>query len=167
MELLRAQSILHKRGVDIDTWFAGYNNSNDYQASLENYSEANGLVGMAHFVGHRDQIYDGLRKMNLGVVTARDEAFGRVTIEYMLMKMPVIGSRSGATPELIREGITGELYELGDVTALADLIEGYIKHPELLASQGEAAYLDATERFSAENNAERIYERIVDVLSPK
>ena len=167
MELLRAQSILHKRGVDIETWFAGYNDGSDYRASLEEYSKANDLEGLTHYVGHSDQVYDGLRKMNLGVVTARDEAFGRVTIEYMLMKLPVVGSRSGATPELVRQGVTGELYELGDVTALADLIEGFVKQPELLVSQGEAAFLDATERFSAERNADRIYEQIVDVLSSK
>ena len=167
MELLRAQSILHERGVDIDTWFAGYQDGSDYQTSLKAYAKANGLVEMVHFVGHSDHVFEALSKMNLGVVTARDEAFGRVTIEYMLMKMPVVGSRSGATPELIREGVTGELYELGDVTALADLIEGYVKHPELLISQGEAAFREATERFSAESNVERIYEQFVDVLSSK
>ena len=167
MELLRAQSILHKRGVDIETWFAGYSDGSDYRVSMEEYSKANGLVGLAHFVGHSDQVFDILQTMNLGVVTARDEAFGRVTIEYMLMKMPVIGSRSGATPELIKEGITGELYELGDEAALADLIENYVRNPELLVSQGEAAAFDVAERFSAESNAEKIYELIVDAISSK
>ena len=60
MELLRAQSILHQRGVDIDTWFAGCQDGSDYQASLEEYSKANGLVEMVHFVGHCDHIFEVL-----------------------------------------------------------------------------------------------------------
>lgn len=167
MELLRAQCTLHKRGVDIDTWIVGTCNDKDYLKSLQDFSNDNGLDEMTHFVGHAVKVFDVLQKMNLGVVTAHDEAFGRVTIEYMLMKMPVIVSRSGASPELVKSGQTGIIYELGDVEALADGIEKYCSSPDLLVSQGEAAFSDATERFSAGSNMEHIYNQIVEVLSSK
>ena len=38
------------------------------------------------------------------------EAFGRVTIEYMMAGLPVIGRNGGATPEIIKENETGMLY---------------------------------------------------------
>lgn len=167
MELLRAQCALHKRGFDIDTWFVGTCNDKDYLKSIQDYANDNGLEGMTHFVGHVDNVFDVLQKMNLGVVTAHDEAFGRVTVEYMLMKMPVIVSRSGASPELVKSGRTGFIYELGDVEALADGIECYCSSPDLLVSQGEVAFFDATERFSARSNMEHIYNQIVEVLSSK
>lgn len=167
MELLRAQCALHKRGIDIDTWFVGTCNDKDYMKSIQDYANDNGLDGMTHFVGHADKVFDVLQKMNLGVVTAHDEAFGRVTVEYMLMKMPVIVSRSGASPELVKSGQTGLIYELGDVEALADGIERYCSSPDLLVPQGEAAFSDATERFSAGSNMEHIYNQIVEVLSSK
>jgi glycosyltransferase involved in cell wall biosynthesis len=167
MELLRAQCVLHKRGIDIDTWFVGTCNDKAYLNSIQDYANDNGLVGMTHFVGHVDKVFEVLQKMNLGVVTAHDEAFGRVTVEYMLMKMPVIVSRSGASPELVKSGQTGLIYELGDVESLADDIESYCFNPDLLVSQGEAAFSDATERFSAGSNMEHIYNQIVEVLSSK
>lgn len=167
MELLRAQFALHKRGIDIDTWFVGSCNDKDYLKSIQEFANDNGLDGMTHFVGHTDKVFDVLQKMNLGVVTAHDEAFGRVTVEYMLMKIPVVVSRSGASPELVKHGITGLIYELGDVEALADGIESYCSSPDLLVSQGEAAFSDATERFSAGSNMEHIYNQIVEVLSSK
>lgn len=167
MELLRAQCALHKRGIDIDTWLVGTCNDKAYLNSIQDYANDNGLAGMTHFVGHVDKVFEVLQKMNLGVVTAHDEAFGRVTIEYMLMKMPVIVSRSGASPELVKSGQTGLIYELGDVEALADGIQSYCSHPDLLVSQGEAAFSDAIEHFSAGNNAEHIYNQIVEVLSSK
>ena len=36
-------------------------------------------------------------------MASRAEAFGRVTVEYMLKGIPVIGARSGATTELISD----------------------------------------------------------------
>ena len=164
MELLQAQSLLHKRGIDIDTWFVGSSNDTAYYEAIKKYVLSNGLDNMAHFVGHSNRIFDVLQQKNLGVVAARDEAFGRVTVECMLMKMPVIASRSGGSPELIKPGVTGDLYDLGDVDALANLIEKYDKHPELLAEQGHNAAIDVVERFSAVNNAENIYKQIVDVV---
>ena len=164
LELLKAQFLLHKRGIDIDTWFVGSANDIAYYESMKNYVVSNGLDGMVHFVGYSDRIFDELQQKNLGVVAAHDEAFGRVTIEYMLMKMPVVASRSGANPELIKPGVTGNLYNLGDVNALAYLIEEYVQHPELLANQGLCAAKDATERFSAINNAKMIYKQIVDAF---
>ena len=95
--------------------------------------------------------------MNLGVVCARDEAFGRVTIEFMLMHMPVVVSDSGANPELIAHGKTGAIYPLGKVEMLANAIENYVHHPELLQSQGDEAAEVAKRDFSAEKNAELIY----------
>jgi glycosyltransferase involved in cell wall biosynthesis len=47
--------------------------------------------------------------MNIGLMCSRDEAFGRVTIEFMLHKMPVIASNSGANPELVINRINGDI----------------------------------------------------------
>lgn len=164
MELVQAQVVLHKRGVDLDTWFMGSCNDESYLSLIQEYAEANGLKERVHFVGQVDCVFDVLQNMNLGVVTARDEAFGRVTVEYMLMKMPVIVSRSGASPELVKHGVTGLIYELGDVEALANGIDSYCSSPNLLVSQGEAAYSDAVERFSAGSNMEHIYNQIAELL---
>ncbi len=50
------------------------------------------------------------------------EGLGRVTVEAMLDGLLVIGARSGATPELIREDYNGWLYSPGDAKELADQI---------------------------------------------
>ena len=164
MELLQAQSLLHQRGIDIDTWFVGSFGEKSYYETLKDYVQSNDLDDLAHFVGHSNRVFDILQQMNLGVVTARDEAFGRVTIEYMLMQMPVVVNQSGANLELVEVGVTGGSYELHDVESLADRIEQYVCHPNLLKSQGEAASRIARERFSAGQNAELIFEQIESVL---
>lgn len=159
LELLKAQTILRERGIEIETYFYGTSRQ-DYLEQMQQYIVANRLDDIVHIEGHESDVFGVLKEMNLGVVTARDEAFGRVTIEYMLMHMPVVVSNSGANPELIEEGKTGMIYLLGDAEQLADCIEKYVTYPALLQKQGDAAAEVAKENFSAEKNAELIYEQI-------
>lgn len=51
------------------------------------------------------------------------EVFGTVTWEAFAYGKLVVGSRIGATPELVKDGETGVLFEPGDAAALAEKIE--------------------------------------------
>lgn len=156
LELLRAQVLLRNRGVEIETYLYG-TLKGEYLSIVRQYILENHLEDTAHIVGHTNDVFGALQNMNLGVVCARDEAFGRVTIEFMLMHMPVVVSDSGANPELIAHGKTGAIYPLGKVEMLANAIENYVHHPKLLQSQGDMAAEVAKRDFSAEKNAELIY----------
>ena len=164
LELLQAQSMLHKQGIDIDTYIIG-TNKKEYLQQVGAYVQENDLLKYVHIMGHQEDVFSILKEINLGVVCAADEAFGRTTIEFMLMKMPVVVSDSGANPELIRNGQDGYIYPSGDVNTLADAIKRYVMHPELLQSQGESAYQYAIDNFSAEKNAEAIYKVITEVMN--
>ena len=164
LELLQAQSILHEQGIEIDTYIIG-TNKKEYLQQVEAYTQEHELSQYVHIMGHQDDVFAVLKEMNLGVVSATNEAFGRTTIEFMLMKMPVVVSDSGANAELIRNGQDGYVYTSGDVDALALAIKRYVEHPELLQLQGESACQYAMDNFSAEKNAEAIYEVINKVMN--
>lgn len=166
IELLEAQHILALRGIEIETYFIGTFKS-EYLAEMQLYITEHHLEEVAHITGHTDDVFGALQEMNLGVVCARDEAFGRTTIEFMLMHMPVIVSDSGANSELVSNNKTGAIYHLGNAGQLADCIEQYVLHPELLQSQGNEAAKVAKRDFSAERNAELIYEQIQKLLKSK
>ena len=52
-----------------------------------------------------------------------DEGFGRVTVEAMMATVPVVGARSGATPELLGcAGVRGLLYNPGRPEQLAEAV---------------------------------------------
>mgnify|MGYP003466277239 FL=1 len=164
LELLQAQSILHEQGIEIDTYIIG-TNKKEYLQQVEAYVQEHGLSQNVHIMGHQDDVFAVLKEMNLGVVSATDEAFGRTTIEYMLMKMPVVVSDSGANTELIRNGQDGYVYPSGDIDALAAAIMRYVEQPELLQVQGKSACQYAIDNFSAEKNAEAIYKVINEVMN--
>ena len=162
LELLRAQTVLYQRGVIIETFFLGSAKA-DYLHQMQDFIEQNSLTPYVHIIGHTDDVYTIMQDMNVGVVCAHDEAFGRVTIEEMLMHMPVVVSQSGANAELLRNGQDGIVYSLGDTEVLAEALQQYVKNPRLLQVQGDSAYQYAVEHFSAEQNAEQIYKLITNI----
>lgn len=52
-----------------------------------------------------------------------DEPFGLAAVEAMAAGTPVIAFRSGAVPEIIRDGETGFIVDPGDITRAAALVE--------------------------------------------
>jgi len=98
------------------------------------------------------------KRMDIELVCSVCEGFGRVTIEAMMSSNAVIGSNTGGTPELIRDGYNGYLYQQGNIQELADKIICFLEHPEEIERMGRNAYLFATEKFTRKRNAERIVE---------
>lgn len=62
-----------------------------------------------------------------------------VTItEAMACGLAVVGSRIGGIPELVDEGVTGQLFDHGDAQALARCLLRYIEEPAVLEAHGKA-----------------------------
>ncbi len=137
----------------------------DYLKLLNNYIKKNDLSDSVFFHGHIAHSNDVLNTMHFGLVCARDEAFGRVSVEYMINHMPIIASRSGANEELVKESLNGTLYDLYNINDLVDKIEVFINNPKLLKTMGAAAYKHAQENFTSKKNTDAVYEIISEVLN--
>jgi glycosyltransferase involved in cell wall biosynthesis len=136
----------------------------DYLEGIQNFIAANHLTRFISFHGHQNNVNELLTKMNLGIMCSRGEAFGRVTIEYMLHRLPVIASNSGANPELIVPGNNGEIYELYNAQDLANKIMTFVNNPDLLEEYGRYAQEFAAENFSSKQNSENIYKTIKEII---
>jgi glycosyltransferase involved in cell wall biosynthesis len=74
------------------------------------------------------------------------EQFGRALIEAMACGVPVIGSRSGAIPEVI--GDAGLLFPEGDVAALRAALTSLAEHPRLRQQLSQAGRRRVLERYT-------------------
>ena len=115
------------------------------------------------FTDYQKDIFQVLARMDVGIVPSKKEAFGRVTIEYMMANMPVIGADSGATSELIQHGENGYLYYSGNYDELAEYMKLYIKDRQLLKLHGDRAQKYAKE-FNIGNTASKIVRIYSEVL---
>jgi len=132
----------------------------EYLERCKQYITQHSLERNVIIHGHHPNVNDLLSRMNLGIMSSRDEAFGRVNIEYMLHKIPVIASKSGANEEIIKEGINGFLYKLNDAEELAQKIAYYINQPSELEIMGSIAFDYAETNFSSIQNTHAIYQII-------
>lgn len=87
------------------------------------------------------------------------EAFGHTPAEAMAYRLPVIASRCGGVPEVVEEGVTGELVEPDDYERLASRIVALIQQPEIRQRLGQAGYQRYRERFTQEREV-RQYENL-------
>lgn len=107
------------------------------------------------------------REMDVELVCSRAEAFGRVTAEAMMGGMPVIGSATGGTVELIEHGHTGFLYPKGEFEKLANYMKSFITSPDTIETMGRNAQRYACEHFTIERCVSELLEVYHEVLSVK
>jgi glycosyltransferase involved in cell wall biosynthesis len=97
-----------------------------------------------------------LRAANVGISPSRFETFHRVTREYLVAGLPVIGSTAFGIPDVVRTGENGVSFEAGDVEAFRRAV---------LSVLDDRAYLD---RLTTGARATRIRtkaEEIDDLLA--
>lgn len=85
-------------------------------------------------------------------------------IRYEWLRIYVVGTNTGGTPELIEDGITGFLVSPKDVYSLAGKIEYLYKNREKCYEMGELAYKSVINTFTEENlvrKIEEIYHKVV------
>ena len=88
-----------------------------------------------------------------------NESFPMALVEAFGCGLPVIASRAGALGELVEDGVTGLLFEAGDIAALADKMRWVHDHPQELAAMGA----NARARYEARYTSEMNYRQLVDI----
>jgi glycosyltransferase involved in cell wall biosynthesis len=117
------------------------------------------LVHWPGFIKDRDAIYDAL---DIVVATAIDEPFGTTVLEAGAYGRPVVATRSGGFPEMVREGETALLSEPADPVSLARALETLIVDNERRARMGKAAQAHIRSRFTIERMADDFVRAVSD-----
>ncbi len=76
-----------------------------------------GLEEKIRILGNQKHIAELLSMSDLMLLLSEKESFGLVALEAMACGVPVIGTNTGGIPEVIEEGISGYLCEVGDIEA--------------------------------------------------
>lgn len=72
------------------------------------------------FLGKSNEIERILCFSDLFLLPSEKESFGLAALEAMAHGVPVISSNAGGLPEVIKDGFSGFLFDIGDVNAMAD-----------------------------------------------
>jgi len=124
------------------------------------------LVDCVLMTGHREDVPDILRALNLVVIPSRHEGVPQTGLQALACQTPVVGSDVGGIPEIIREGETGRIFPVDDAAQLAIRIREALSQPEqtrLMAERGRAL-VEAEYGFDAMlDKLDVIYRRYLSV----
>ncbi len=161
-EIIEAVKILSTKNYsDLHVTFVG---DGKYRKKYEQLIDAQNLQDMFTFEGIQSDVTPFYNTTDIVLMCSDFEAFGRVTVEAMLAGCLVIGSDTGATPELLNKNQYGITYAKGDAKALATVIESAInnrKESKNIALKGQQY---AIQQFTAKRNADEIYKLYCKLL---
>ncbi|WP_269889827.1 glycosyltransferase family 4 protein [Methanothermobacter thermautotrophicus] len=85
------------------------------------------------------------------------EVFGMIILESFMNSTPVIASRIGGIPEVVRDGYNGFLFKPGSVNGLRRILERISEHPSILKELERNAY-KSSQGYSIEDHVKKLEE---------
>lgn len=165
LELIKALDILvNEEGIEnIKAYFLG-DGSIEYIQYLKEYVNNRNLYNNIYFEGRVDNVKSYIEKSHLGIISSVKEAFGRVTVEYMLGGLCVVASDTGANTELISHNKDGFIYEFGNINQLSEQINKLYKDRDKLRKISNNGQKKALYKFISDVNCENIYEIYMSII---
>ena len=151
-DVLRAAAQLRARGRLVEVAFAG---SGELQGALAETAAAAGVPVRFHGFVNQSEL-PGIYTSADVIVLPSDgrETWGLVVNEAMACGVPAIVSDAvGCGPDLVEPGVTGEIFPLGDVPALADALEAVLSFKR---DRTRAALAGRMQTYSPERAAQGI-----------
>src|SRR5262245_66028677 len=127
-------------------------------------ARTHGVADDVIFVGKQNDMSQFLAVSDVCLLPSYLESFGLVALEAMACEVPVIASRVGGIPEVVREAIDGFLYEVGDTASMAAGCLSLLNNPEKRVAMGRTARERATSEFCASKivvQYEDLYNRVI------
>jgi N-acetyl-alpha-D-glucosaminyl L-malate synthase BshA len=127
-------------------------------------ADALGITDRVIFLGKQDSVAELMACADLLLLPSASESFGLVALEAMASGVPVVASNAGGLPEVIEDGVTGHLGNVGDVEAMAEAGISILSDNAKWSRMSGAAQQVARERFGADvvvPQYERYYERVL------
>ncbi len=117
-------------------------------------------------LGHRNDVPRLLGAADIFTLTSEHEAAPMAILEGMAAGLPVVATRVGGIPEIVREGESGLLVPPGEPDRLAAALGELAGAPERRRTLGEGGRLAHRERWHAERMIDR-YEEILSDVGPR
>ena len=117
------------------------------------------------FTGYREDIMQILDESDIFIICTLHETFCNSVVEASCEGLPVIASRVGGIPEIIKDGISGILIDPDSIDEIKNALKLLISDKELREGMGTAGKKIVEEKFSERRITDRIEEIYEDLLS--
>lgn len=117
------------------------------------------------FIGKQEKVAPFYQMSDIFLLMSEKESFGLVLLEAMFSGVVCVGTRAGGIGEVIQDGKTGRLVDVGDVEAAANVIVELLTNDVQYQSLQKQMLIDIKQRFSSDgitDQYEAIYEELMN-----
>jgi len=161
--LIKAFNLISNEFPNYRLKIVGYCPDKSYFQKL---AEGNDKIELCDPVFH-DEAMKLMSRCALFVLPSRTEAMGRVLLEAMASKKPIIASNVDGIPYYIKHGFNGLLFESENVEDLAEKIKIILSNPDYTKKLAENGYRYVHQYLSEERYIECFKKMIEKVLFDK
>ena len=165
-DFVRAAAIVCRMRDDAEFIIVGEDKSQsgENRQSIERLITELDLNQRVRLGGWVDDIAELLPTFDLFVSPSRSEPFGLSIVEAMASGTPVVASMSEGAREIIDDNLTGRLFPISDVEALAKAVCELLSDPAQRERLSATAQRVVRERFSLERmvvETEKVYQQVL------
>ena len=127
---------------------------------LEQLAHDLGIARATYFVGYQSEVAGYYRLFDVFLLPSVNEGTPVSAIEALASGTPVVATRVGGVPDVVRDGLDGFLVEPGDVEGAAERLAILAADPALRARLGESGRARVLERYSVArlvDDVDRLY----------
>jgi glycosyltransferase involved in cell wall biosynthesis len=162
--LLHALAQLRERRPDVRLLIVG---DGPERAALEALAAELGIVDAVVFMGHRGDVPDVLRALDVAVSCSDFEGSPLAVMEYMDAALPIVATAVGGVPDLIESGVHGLLVPRGEPQALAGAIAQALAEPERAQEMGSRARERRRSEFDIDTLVRRLEALYLELLAER
>ncbi len=159
---IKGAALSHRENPNLRFVIAG---SGAEEENLKQLTKKLGMEKYITFLGFVTDMYGFLNFIDINALTSHCESFPYSMLEGAALKRPIIASRVGGIPELVKTGETGALFESQNEEDFKDKLLSLVSSKETIEKLGENIYKTVTEKFSSDVLASdhiNIYKTIID-----
>lgn len=160
-DVLAAFRLLRERGTDACLCLVGDGPDRDH---VEKRAAELGVVRHCLFLGYQDEVAPFYAAFDALVLPSGNEGTPVSAIEALAAGKPVVATRVGGVPDVVRDGEDGFLVDPGDVGALADRLALLAARPDLRRRMGERGRERVLSRYAVERllqDTDRLYRSLL------
>jgi FkbM family methyltransferase len=164
-DAIRALAVAHEQHPELRLVVAGaakfvgpgtrYDNET-YERSLHELSRRLDVTDSVIFTGELDEVPILIAALDLVLLPSWEEPFGRVVIEAMAMKTPVIATNVGGPAGIVTDGVDGALLPPREPDLWGARIAELLDSPKRMAAMGSAARTSVIARYDLPSFTRRI-----------
>jgi glycosyltransferase involved in cell wall biosynthesis len=160
-DVLLAFKELRERGVDAVLCMVG---DGPEREQVEQRAHDLGIMRDTLFLGYQENVAPFYSAFDAMILPSGNEGTPVSAMESLAAGRPVVATRVGGVPDVVRDGEDGFLVELGDVRELAGALARLADDPELRVRMGEAGRARVLPRYAVQrlvDDVDRLYRALL------